>query len=208
MPFWKSVGKTIPPIHRRMRTKRRSETWDYQVQNVGRWFEKRFGTVAAEIGNHHRDPGGKEGTGYGIYTVKHESPVRIPIRIAIGECEIRQLRRWQWARVPPAATPTRIYLIFPFYLFELPLVEGHSSNPHGSVAIIGEHGGPPRAQLPAGLPSRSRATILHLRIHRCVREHARTHARHRCRCLSGIQQCSFDSHMLSLSVCTVIRRSR
>jgi len=83
--------------------------------------------------------------------------------VAIGECEIRQLRRWQWARVPPAATPTRIYLIFPFYLFGLLLVEGHSSNPYGSVAIIGEHGGPP--QRPGSLPSRSRATILHLRMH-------------------------------------------
>lgn len=39
-------------------------------------------------------------------------------------------------------THMRIYLIFPFYLFGLPLVEGHSSNPYGSVAIIGEHGGP------------------------------------------------------------------
>lgn len=75
--------------------------------------------------------------------------------IAIGECEIRQLRRWQWARVPPAATPTRIYLIFPFYLFGLPLVQDHSSNPHSSVAIIGEHGGLPPAM--ARRPSSSLA---------------------------------------------------
>lgn len=131
-------------------------------KTVCRWFEKRFGIIAAEVGNDGR---GFEGVEAG-YTVKHESP-STHTSIAIGECEIRQLRRWQWARVPPAATPTRIYLIFPFYLFGLLLVEGHSSNPHGSVAIIGEHGGP--TQRPAGLPSRSRATILYLRMHLGIR---------------------------------------
>ncbi|EZA48667.1 hypothetical protein X777_13173 [Ooceraea biroi] len=45
------------------------ETRDYKVQDVGRWFEKRFGTVAAKVGNHHRSLGmWKEGTGYGIWS--------------------------------------------------------------------------------------------------------------------------------------------
>lgn len=95
-------------------------------------------------------------------------------------------------------THTRIYLIFPFYLFGLPLVEGHSSNPHGSVAIIGEHGGPaatarrpPAFLLARGLPFFT-CTTDHRRASRCAL-HVR--ARHHRRCLSEVQRCSFDSRI-------------
>lgn len=137
------------------------------------------------IGMEDRDSqsGKKVHTMLGIVYGRSTNPPGTHTSKAIGECEIRQLRRWQWARVPPAATPTRIYLIFPFYLFGLPLVEDHSSNPHSSVAIIGEHGGPPPAM--ARRPSFSLAGYYSSSADAwcasCLR------ARHRCKCF---QKCN------------------
>lgn len=68
------MGLDNYPVHTKT-DKNWFETLDYKIENVCRWFEKRFGVIAAEVGNHGQEFEGVEAG----YIVKHESPVRIPI---------------------------------------------------------------------------------------------------------------------------------
>lgn len=112
----------------------------------------------------------------------------------------------------PACRHTHTHIsYFPFLFIRIAVGRGPLFETPDSVAIIGEHGGPP--QQPASLPSRSRATILHLRMHLDVHRALSlflARAQHRSECLPKMRWCLIDlfffkKQLQKLSTCSSIR---
>lgn len=114
----------------------------------------------------NRRGAGRESEGvWSAGVTRHESPCiyAYQYRAAIG-ARVRDPTASEVAMSPsPACRHTHTHIsYFPFLFIRIAVGRGATLRiPRGTVAIIGEHGGPPPA-----LPSRSRATILHLRTRR------------------------------------------